>query len=366
MGRTIDYAAARDLLQATFAQAESDASNGLLPPIPAEIVRATELLFASGTQAFREALVGCVLARILDPQIDIHLPYMNQGENAFNGRTLDEKVVNPFLGNKAIPCSTGPYLSALRRNIQFNDDTAKGIRDKPAYFAMLDLLREVAAFDSDRAAGYLRYLLMAFIGLRETSRISLSKVKRFRIEQYEALIVTLLQMPSGGLLPMLFAVSTFQTLQECFALPWEIEWQGINVADRASGVAGDISVRRDGELVLSVEVTEREIDRGRVVSTFNTKIAPLGLDDYLFFFCATPPTSEARATAQQYFAQGHDIHFVSVKDWIITTLTTIGPRCRTMFTENVIKLLSAQGVPAAVKVAWNDQVQKLSLGLSTV
>jgi len=48
-------------------------------------------------------LIGCALARLHDDEIDITKPYMNQGDDAFNGRTLDERVVNPFLQENEIP-----------------------------------------------------------------------------------------------------------------------------------------------------------------------------------------------------------------------------------------------------------------------
>ncbi|MDZ4790283.1 MAG: hypothetical protein SGJ17_03600 [Hyphomicrobiales bacterium] len=160
-------------------------------------------------------------------------------------------------------------------------------------------------------------------------------------------------------MPVLLAVATFQTIKNCFLLDWEIEWQGINVSDRASGVGGDITVKRNGAVALAVEITERPIDRARVVSTFNTKISPNGLDDYLFFFSAAKPDDDSRAAARQYFAQGHEINFVPVKDWIITTLTTIGPKCRAMFTDAFLELLSTGTVPAALKVAWNERVRNI-------
>jgi hypothetical protein len=362
MGRQLDYDAARELLKNGFDAAERAYATQKTLPVWLTLIKPTDLLFSSSTQAFREAFVGCLLARILDHRINIRLPYMNQGDDAFNGRTLDERVVNPFLRDKSVPCSTGPYLSALRRNVQFNEDTAKGIRDKQAYFALLSVLSDLETTDKEVSEEYLVYLLYQFVALRDSAQITLSKIKRFRLDQHESLVQSLLQTPSGGLLPVLLSAAMFQTIQGCFSLPWEIEWQGINVADRASGVAGDITVKRDGQVVLAVEVTERPIRRDRVVSTFNTKIAPFGLDDYLFFFTAAPPTEDARATARQYFAQGHDINFVPIKDWIMTTLTTIGPSCRSMFTEALVKLLSSESVPATLKVAWNDYVQKLSLG----
>ena len=142
-------------------------------------------------------------------------------------------------------------------------------------------------------------------------------------------------------------------------MDWEIKWQGINVSDRASGVGGDISIRRRGSTVLAVEITERLVDSARVVSTFNTKISPQGIDDYLFFFSATAPTPDARAAAQRYFAQGHEINFLPVRDWLVNTLGTIGREGRDAFTREFLKLLDSRAVPVTVKVAWNDQVRAL-------
>lgn len=281
---------------------------------------------------------------------------MNQGTNAFNGRTLDEKVVNPFLQEKSIPCSKGPYLSALRRNIRFEKETAKGLRDKEAFYAFLKFVDALAAANRRKAKTYLRYLMLAFVRLRESANIPIRKIGRLSLEQYGEIIDGLLATPSGGLLPVILAVAMFQTIKDCYALKWKIEWQGINVADSAAGVGGDITVKRGNEIVLVVEVTERPISRERVVSTFNTKISPSGLDDYLFFYTAVPPNPDARDAAKKYFAQGHDINFVPVRDWIMTTLTSIGPKCRAKYTANLLALLSRKEVPATIKQNWNDQI----------
>jgi hypothetical protein len=358
MGRALDRELARQTLEEEYQFAEGAfRDNGKLI-VPKKIADATARLFISKTQAYREALIGIALARILDPEIDLRLPYMKQGDNAFHGRDLDEKVVNPFLRDHAIPCSTGPYLSSIRRNVSFVPETL-GQKDRQAYLMLLEFISELQKADEKTARQYLRYLLFAFIRLREASDIALADIRKLSLEQYDKLIAGLLTIPSGGWLPMLLAVATFKTISECFGIDWRVDWKGINVADRAKGEGGDINVFRNDALMFSVEVTEREISRARVVATFKTKISPAGIDDYIFFYTATPPTPEARDAARQYFAQGHDVNLIPVKDWIITVLSTIGPRCRRIFTERFMELLATKGVPAALKVAWNDQLDGL-------
>jgi hypothetical protein len=274
----LNYQQAREQLADLFEQAEADYREARPPKVHTSVVEAADVLFASSTQSYREALVGCGLARLLDRSINIRHPYISHGSDAFNGRTLDEQVVNPFLHDRMIPSSKGPYLATFRRSVKFTPETVQGLRDKKGYQAFLDY---IGAFEQAQAdeeiKSLLRYLLYRFVALRDASTITLARIARLSLDQYEHLIDGLLQTPSGGLLPVLLAVAMFNTIRKCFNLDWEIEWQGINVADRASGVGGDITVKRSGKIMLAVEVTERPIDRSRVVATFNTKIAPYGM-----------------------------------------------------------------------------------------
>lgn len=360
MAHALDYAKASEILKQEFEQAENAFRDKQVPSVSEEIAAATPSLFESSTQAYREVLIGCALARILDDEIDVRLPYASQGEYAFNGRSLDEKVVNPFLQDRGIPCSKGPYLNVFRRSVRYMPETAEGVRDKKGFASLLVYINELMNGDREFARHCLFYMLFNFILLREKSTIALRKVARLSLEQYKILIEGLLGTPSGGQMPVLIAVGMLQTLNDCYSLGWDIEWQGINVADAASGAGGDITVKRNNATVLTFEVTERPISRDRVVSTFNTKVSPNGLDDYVFFYTVTEPTVEARDQAKKYFAQGHDINFIAVGDWVATAMVTLGPKCRALFTTKVVNLLAEKGISAMLKQAWNDQVSAVA------
>ena len=296
---------------------------------------------------------------MLDRSINIRFPYMNQGPDAFNGRTLDERVVNPFLQDRMIPCSKGPYLASFRRSVRFIPATAGGLRDKDGYNAFLEYITALEAANEAKARTLVLYLLYRFVVLRDAANISLSRISRFSLEQYQALMGRLLQVQSGGIIPVLLSVAMLHTIQRCYELQWEIAWQGINVADKASGVGGDITVTQDGDIILAIEVTERPIEKAQVVSTFNTKIVKAGIEDYLFIYSNSLPTDDARQAARTYFTQGHEINFLQVAEWIVNNLATIGAKCRTMFTQEILALFDTRDVPASVKVAWNDIVREL-------
>lgn len=106
--RPINYEQASQTLAELFAAAEADFQLHIPPAVPADFAVAADTLFASKTQSFREAALGCALVRLLDPAADLRLPYARQGPRAYNGRSLDEQVVNPFLHDRQIPASKGP------------------------------------------------------------------------------------------------------------------------------------------------------------------------------------------------------------------------------------------------------------------
>jgi hypothetical protein len=356
----IDYNAARKLLEDVFTQAEG----GLLQHSPIHIgnsIRvACDELYSSNTQAYREVLLGCAIARIQENKINIRQPYIDQGPNAFSGRSLDERVVNPFLHEKRIPSSRGPYLSVFRRSVQFDSTTRAGLRDKAAYDAFLTMISTIESMSSQaELMQFLRYLLYRFAELREEALIPLSKLQRVSLSQYDTLISGLLATASGGRFPVLLVLATFNSIKEFFNLDWQVACQGINVADTASGAGADITITSGGQTLMAAEVTERPIDKSRVAATFNTKIAPSGIEDYLFFVRISGVAPEAKQQAHQYFAQGHELNFLEIKDWILMSLATMGKRGRATFNKSLLDLLNAPDIPRTLKVAWNDQVASI-------
>jgi hypothetical protein len=357
----IDYEAAQELLEQNFAEVEHHLLQQTEPPIAGDLLQPFQRLFSSGTQAYREGLVGCAIVRIQDKSINIRLPYIKQGPTAYNGRTLDERVVNPFLQGHRIPCSRAPFLSTFRRGIQFDEGTLRGVRDTEGYLAFLALVTYLEQTnDSAALSDFLRYLLFKFAKLREAAVVPLSRLQRISLDQFDTLITSLLNTPSGGRVPVILVVAAFRTIKEFFSLDWEIDYQGINVADSQTGVGGDVTIRRHGQVMFAAEVTERPLERARVVATFNTKIAPYGIDDYLFFVRTETLADDARQQARQYFAQGHEVNFLEIRNWILMQLATMGKRGRNLFNSHLLALLDEPSVPRGIKVAWNDYIAALT------
>ena len=351
----VDYSIARSVLDETLSDvAQSYLLQQGAPHVIQEFAENAGRLFESSTQAYREVLLGCVLAKLQDSSIDITKPYVKQGGGAYNGRTLDERVIDPFFQEHRIPSSKGPFLSVFRRSVTFTPETRGGVRDKEGFDAFLRCVELLSRNPSD-ALPYLRHLIWRFVELREDSDVPLTRIQRFSLPQYDILILKLLDAPSGGRFPVFLIVSAFRAISAHFRLDWTIEFQGINVADRASGAGGDITIHSAEVLLLSAEVTERTVGRDRVASTFNTKIGPAGIEDYLFFV-SQPPDETAIQQANRYFAQGHEVSFVEIAGWLAMMLATIGKRGREAFTRAMLELLDEHDTLQSVRAAWNDAV----------
>ncbi|MEX1180753.1 MAG: restriction endonuclease, SacI family [Cucumibacter sp.] len=354
---SIDYGAANKLLEEIFAVAEDDFRDGKRQTIPAEQVTAIARLFKSDTQAYREALVGCCVARLVNPKVDVHYPDTTASEFSFSGRSLADKVVTPALRAKAVPVSASPYLSSLRGGAKFIPGGQPRIqRDQEGFDTLVFLVEELSQMDAATARKFLRRLLAEFVELREAANIHLRRVGKPSLPQLMSIIHHMLGMKSGGRVSSYVTVALFQTLGEHYDRGWDVEFQGINVADKFTGAVGDVTVKKDGATVLGVEITERPISRDRVTLVFDQKISPAAVKDYLFVTTAKPDP-EAFEAAKNYTAAGHDMNFVDLSSWAHKALATIGPEGRTLFQDRLVAQLASTGVPAELRLAWNEALQ---------
>ena len=353
----VDYQEAKDLLFSLYQRILGNKTADVKRTLK-DNAGTLDIIYSSKTQSYREVLLGCALIHLLAPEANIRLPYVNHGEGSFNGRSLDEYVVNPFLQEQLFPCSRGPYLAAFRRSVKLLPETSEGLRDKTGYAAMMDLLSVLENCDTKKKTEtFIMCLLQRFVMLRDESKIPLARIGQLSVGQYGQLLSKLVRHQSGGLLPVLIALAFFQTLAEHYSLPWEISWQGINVADNATGAEGDISIKTNGVTVLAIEITERPIDQRRIVSTFNTKIILSDIKDYLFLYTNIEPDESAKQIVHNLFSQGYNINFANVVEMITNNFVVLPSSTRNIFSAKMISLLESRDVSASVKLKWNESVK---------
>lgn len=206
----------------------------------------------------------------------------------------------------------------------------------------------------------LDHVLYRFASLRQEADIQIARLPRISLSQYESLISGLLNIPSGGRIPVILVVSMLETISKILRLDWVIEYAGINVADAAAGTSGDITIRSSGAPVMILEVTERPVEASRVQSTFRTKIAASGVADYLFMIDKRRMSLDAAEEASKYFAQGYEINFIDVSSWVLMCLATVGAAGRSEYNKRLTDLFQSPDLPKAVKTGWNKEVLKVA------
>lgn len=356
----IDDQQAAQQLEQMFKSAEELYLQQCIPDVNPSLIPIADDLFKSPTKSYREALLGCGLAKLLNPAINIRHPYINHGDDAFNGRTMDEKVINPFLRARHIPASKGPYLATFRRSVKFVTETAQGLRDKKGYQAFLSYLEAFEnATSKEEVKNLLLYLLYRFVQLREEHNIQLMRVNRLSLDQIDSVIGFLLQTRSGGYIPVLLTVAMLETLNQRFNLAWNIDWQDINVSDRAANVAGDITIRQNEQTIFVLEVTERSLESQRVRDVFETKMSIHQISDYLFIVTVSSIDESVQKEVVKYFRQNYDINILELRPWIRHLLSITGAAGRQMFVDKFIELIDRNNISSVIKTAWNEAIKQV-------
>jgi len=64
-------------------------------------------------------------------------------------------------------------------------------------------------------------------------------------------------------------------------------------------------------------------------------------------------------TGKQYFAQGHEVNFLAIKEWVVMLLASMGVRGRSIFLSCILELIEDPTMPRSIKVAWNQSIAAL-------
>lgn len=234
-------------------------------------------------------------------------------------------------------------------------EAAQGLRDQKGYQAFLSYLDAFEKASSEEVKNLLLYLLYRFVQLREEHNIQLMRVDSLSLDQLDTVIGILLQTRSGGYIPVLLTVAMLETLNQRFGLAWNIEWQGINVSDRAANVAGDITVRQNEQTIFVLEVTERPLEVQRLRDVFETKMSTHNIRDYLFVVTVSSIDEQVQKEVVKYFRQNYDINILELQLWIRHLLSITGATGRQIFANKLI--IDKDTISSIIKTAWNEAIK---------
>lgn len=263
-----------------------------------EIVSRIELI-ARNTQnrAGARFILACALAKQHRPQVDIRKPNTEIGdEDAFSGRTYDERYLTEFIVAHDLPCNaTTAFLTPALRNRNNILTPEVNLVGRPAgvYKAMLLLLDDVymgKITAKQLLAETLRWLVLVRDEKRQRMATLLATLKSSQgettlaAEEIVNLIDQHLKLKGGSRLPVLVVAAAYQAAQSYLG-ERVLPPYGHLAADKQTGSLGDLEVVLvdDARLVTSYEmktrqVTKDDIDLAIAKIVQNEK----RIDNYLF------------------------------------------------------------------------------------
>ena len=225
-----------------------------------------DALANSKISSIRYALVTQMLGKIADPARNLLALQLGEAvAGAWDARSFASAVVVPWerdnqqvLGN-----SPDPYVSNPLRRPRLDDGAS--VRDKAAWDEFVAFLTPLDAAPPEVFLHSFRRVLRALVRRLTLQSFAYPIPKRVSQARLESLVAAFLGEPSGGLRPLAVSAALFRTLGEAFRLFSEVRSQGINEADSASGMPGDVMCfDHDGNIYLAVEVKDTNLTLAHV------------------------------------------------------------------------------------------------------
>ena len=318
----------------------------------------------SPVKSIRYAIMTQLLGKIADPAR--HLLALQQkdgGQGSWDARSFAKKVIVPWEADNhgVLGSSAEPYASKPLRRTRL-DRSMDNVRNPDEWEALVDFLEPLNSAPSESVCDAFQRVLASLARMLAAQQITYPIPQRISLQQLMEMLSAFLGTSSGGLRPLAVATALFKIIAHGFSLFDEVQSQGVNEADAASGMPGDITCRKAGELCLVIEVKDQDLTLSDAQSsTRKAKESDTGLTELLF---AVPGTRQADADDIQElfrrnFAAGLNIYTIRIQSLVYHVLVLLKEEWRVQFVREIgIELDSRQEQPS--RKAWHD----LLLGLN--
>ena len=320
-------------------------------------------LVNSKVKSIRYALITQILGKVADPGRSAMAIQLGDGsEGAWDARSFAKDVIVPWEieNNHFLGGSGDPYVSKPLRRTRLDDQQTK-VRDKGDWQKLENFLHPLDTAESVELNEALRRVLASFA--RKLADESFGYLIPGRIDQLrlEYVVSEFLQESSGGLRPLAVAAALFKTIGKGFSLFDEIRSQGVNEADAAKGVPGDIMCYNEsGNICLAVEVKGTELTLTHVEET--TKMAKRSNEEISNLIFAAPSVREKDVDEIEdricrRWTENLNLYAVSIFNLVATTLVLLDESWRIVFLREIGNQLDDLRDQAARR-RWDDLLKE--------
>lgn len=341
---------AREWLDAEWREALEAGSSA---PDP-EIDRLTN----SRVVSIRYAVVTQMLGKIADPERNpLALQLKAAGDGAWDARGFARAVVVPWVADNhgVLGTSSEPYASKPLRRTHLTSDM-DNVRDKPEWDALVAFLDGLEGASPAELRDAFRRVLASLARRLASQTFAYPIPQRISLPQLMDDLDAFLGVPSGGLRPLAVAAALFRTLGEGFSLFDDVQSQGVNEADAAAGMPGDIMCRSDGEPCLVVEVKDQGLTLADArSSTRKARESEADPSDLLFAVPAVRERDrdEIEALSRRNWAAGLNVYTVSIQGLSRHAFALLKEGWRVRFVRAICNELDERQDQSARK-AWHD------------
>jgi len=319
----------------------------------------------SETLSIRYAVVTQLVGKLADPTRDLLCLQKQEigGTEAgrWDPRSFCTRIIVPWVqeNQNVLGTSPDPYVNNPLRRPRLDQGMSSLMR-REEWEALVELLENAQNSDDSKATEQLLMRCLRSIARRLRRQTFEYPVPlRISLEQLADLLVSFLAESSGGLRPQSVATAVFRVLGDALGLFHQVTGQGLNEADAATGMPGDI-VCLDGDdpPVLVVEVKDRTIGltdlRSAITKARNSKLQNV-------LFAAPGVTSsevqEVRSTIADEWSKGTNVYHATLDSLVRTVFILLDEAWRITLLAEVGRELDGRGAPLKVRESWRNLLE---------
>ena len=321
-------------------------------------------LVNSGVVSIRYALVTQLLGKIANPSRSLMALQLKADDaGAWDARSFATAIVVPWVtdNHQILGTSAEPYASKpLRRKRLARDMT--DVRAKNEWNHLVILFESLDDAPRDKMRETFRRILSSLARRMAAQVFSYPIPQRVSMAQLEAILTDFLGVPSGGLRPLAVTAALFTIAGRAFSLFSRVESQGINEADTASGMPGDVMCYDDSGIRLAVEVKDLDLTLAHVqASSLKAKQSGEQLTNLLFAAPGIRRRDEAEIATlfQREYAAGLNIYTINLHSLSHSVFALLEESWKSRFLRQVGHELDRRQDPQARK-GWHDVLRRTS------
>ena len=328
--------------------------------------------------SIRFAIVTQLLGKIADPRRDLLCLQKGQtrvgdavAPERWDPRSFCVRAVVPWNreNEQVLGGSGDPYVNNPLRRPRLDEgleNVHAGTRDD--WIALAEYFRRLQQEDEDAVKLSFGRCLRSVAARLARQRFDYPTPNRTSLDQLCELLDRYLATPSGGLRPQAVTTALMRVLGSAFSIFSRVDGQGVNEADRARNVPGDVmcfGVGPDGQEEIRL-VVDAKSDRLRLTE-LQGSVAKARTGNVSNFLFATPGFREDEQPAMERiigeeFVQGLNVYVISIGRLARTSCMLLAEAHRTEFMQEVGRELDSRAASLAHRRAWSDLLSNLGRG----